>query len=69
VLLLKDGRKHRSRDPYPIHIQDIVRMTKLYEEESSPTELRALVTSLLKGTENGETTIPSKLAENQTYAY
>ena len=59
VLLLKDGRKHRSRDPYPIHVQDIVRMTNLYEEELSPSELNALVSSLLEGTMNEERVVPS----------
>ena len=36
VLILKDGRRHRSADPYPIHVRDLAEMTRQYEEESSP---------------------------------
>jgi len=42
-----------------LYTKDIVRMTNLYEEESSPSELRALVSSSRKGTKNKEGEIPS----------
>jgi len=52
VLLLKDGRKHRIRDPHPIHVQSLVDMTTEYDQESSPSELRALVSNLLNVSRN-----------------
>ena len=44
ILILKDGRRNRSRDPHPIHIRDIEEMTNQYEQESSRLLHRALKT-------------------------
>jgi len=47
-LLLKDGKRHRARDPSPIHVQSLVEMTKKYDEESSSRKLRTLAANLLE---------------------
>jgi len=47
TLLLKDGQKHIVYDPSPIHVRSLVKMTKAYEDESSPREHRAMISSLL----------------------
>ena len=52
VLILKDGRRHRSADPYPIHVRDLAEMTRQYEEESSPHVQKALIVNLLEITKN-----------------
>ena len=48
ILILKDGRRNRSRDPHPIHVRDIEEMTRQYEQESSPVLHQALIGNLLE---------------------
>jgi hypothetical protein len=50
ILILKDGRRHRSPDPHPIHVRDLAEMTRQYEEESSPIVQKALIVNLLEST-------------------
>jgi len=64
ILILKDGRRNRSRDPYPIHIRDIEEMTRQYEQESSPLAHQALIGNLLETTLSEEETITSTVANN-----
>jgi len=52
ILILKDGRRNRSRDTHPIHVRDIEEMTRQYEEESSPLLHQALNGNLLETTMN-----------------
>ena len=57
TLLLKNGQKHKSLDPAPIHVQSLVEMTQQYDQESSPQSIHALLTTLLhQGTNDDMTT-------------
>jgi len=42
TLLLKNGQKHKSLDPAPIHVQSLVEMTQQYEQESSPQSIHPI---------------------------
>ena len=53
-LLRKDGSKHISTDPSPIHVQSLVEMTKQYEQESSPSSHRALIAQLISASKGEE---------------
>ena len=64
ILILKDGRRNRSRDPYPIHIRDIEEMTRQYEQESSPLAHQALIGNLLETTLSEEETATSTAVNN-----
>ena len=61
VLLLEDGRKHRSLDPSPIHNKDIVNMTNSYDSEVASTKLKVLVSQSMQKTKQGERVIDSEL--------
>jgi len=53
-LLRKDGAKHISTDPSPIHVQNLVEMTKQYEQESTPSSHRALIAQLISTSKDEE---------------
>jgi len=55
-LLLKNGKKHKSLDPAPIHVQSLVEMTQQYEQESSPQSIHALLSALLHQRTNDDMT-------------
>jgi hypothetical protein len=68
ILILKDGRRNRSRDPHPIHVRDIEEMTRQYEQESSPLLHQALIGNLLETTMNEEeTSMPSNTINDIDY--
>ena len=46
-LLLKDGRKHKSRDLSPIHVQSLVDMTNQYDAELSSNQMQNRISALL----------------------
>jgi len=64
ILILKDGRRNRSRNPHPIHVRYIEEMTRQYEQESSPVLHQALIGNLLETTMNEEETSMSNNINN-----
>jgi len=68
VLILKDGRRNRSRDPHPTHVCDIVEMTRQNEQESSSLLHQALIENLLETTMNEEeTSMPNNINNDIDY--